>query len=58
MAARFAWLLNLDADLELASLASGASNEHGGYTPKRGVLEAPSSRSAPASRGRICRVSG
>jgi hypothetical protein len=40
MAARFAWLLNLDADLELASLASGASNEHGGYTPKRGVLEA------------------
>jgi hypothetical protein len=37
MAARVAWVLNLDADLELASAALGPG---GGYTPPRRVLEA------------------
>jgi hypothetical protein len=36
MAARFAWVLNLDADVELAAIASGAPT----YAPKRTVLEA------------------
>jgi len=36
MAARFAWVLNLDADVELAAIASGATR----YAPKRSVLDA------------------
>ena len=40
MAARFAWVLNLDADAELAALASGAAGARGGYTPTRTVQEA------------------
>jgi hypothetical protein len=40
MAARFAWVLNLDADAELAAIASGAASARGGYSPKRTVLEA------------------
>jgi hypothetical protein len=35
MAARYAWVLNLDADLELAAIAAGHT-----YAPKRSVLEA------------------
>ena len=37
MAARFAWVLNLDADVELAAIASGAA---GAYSPKRSLVEA------------------
>jgi hypothetical protein len=33
----FAWVLNLDADVELAAIASGAGR---GYSPNRGVLQA------------------
>jgi hypothetical protein len=40
MAARIAWVLNLDADLELAAIASGAAGGRAGYAPKRSVLEA------------------
>jgi|CZKU01.1.fsa_nt_gi hypothetical protein len=40
MAARFAWVLNLDADLELAAIASGAAVALGGYAPKRSVVDA------------------
>ncbi len=36
MAACFAWVLNLDADVELAAIASGART----YAPKRSVIEA------------------
>lgn len=36
MAARVAWVLNLDADLELGALAAG----RGGYNPTRAVLDA------------------
>lgn len=37
MAAGFAWVLSLDADVELAALAAGAGTT---YAPKRGVREA------------------
>ncbi|MEO7109399.1 MAG: hypothetical protein ABI183_03080, partial [Polyangiaceae bacterium] len=40
MAARFAWVLNLDADVELAAIASGAAGARTGYAPKRSVLDA------------------
>jgi hypothetical protein len=40
MAARFAWVLNLDADVELAAIASGATGARTGYAPKRSVLDA------------------
>jgi hypothetical protein len=40
VAARFAWVLNLDADVELAAIASGAAGARTGYTPKRGVRDA------------------
>jgi hypothetical protein len=40
MAARFAWVLNLDADVELAAIASGAAGARTAYAPKRSVLEA------------------
>jgi len=40
MAARFAWVLNLDADLELAAIASGAAHARTAYTPTRGVRAA------------------
>ena len=40
MAARFAWILNLDADFELAAIASRAAGPRAGYSPKRSVLEA------------------
>ena len=40
MAARFAWVLNLDADVELAAIASGAAGARGGYAPRRSVREA------------------
>jgi len=36
MAARFAWVLNLDADVEMAAIASGAAR----YAPTRRVLDA------------------
>jgi hypothetical protein len=39
-AARFAWVLNLDADVELAAIASGAAGARTGYSPKQSVLEA------------------
>ncbi len=39
-AARFAWILNLDADVELAAIASGAAGARTGYSPKKGVAEA------------------
>jgi hypothetical protein len=40
MAARFAWVLNLDADVELAAIASGAAGARTGYSPKQSVLDA------------------
>ena len=40
MAAGFAWVLNLDADLELAAIASGAAGARAAYAPKRSVREA------------------
>jgi hypothetical protein len=40
MAARFAWVLNLDADVELAAIASGAAGARTGYAPKRSLLDA------------------
>ncbi|MGO8994626.1 MAG: hypothetical protein ACLQVI_15025 [Polyangiaceae bacterium] len=40
MAARFAWVLNLDADVELAAIASGAAGARSGYSPKRSVVDA------------------
>jgi hypothetical protein len=43
MAARFAWVLNLDADVELAAIASARPREGGaraGYTPKRSLVDA------------------
>ena len=40
MAARTAWFLNLDADVELAAIASGAAGARTAYAPKRGVVEA------------------
>jgi hypothetical protein len=40
MAAGFAWVLNLDADVELAAIASGASNARAAYAPKRSVADA------------------
>lgn len=39
-APRFAWILNLDADVELAAIASGAAGARSGYAPKKGVVEA------------------
>jgi hypothetical protein len=38
MAARFAWVLNLDADVELAAIAAGGARA--GYTPKRSLVAA------------------
>jgi hypothetical protein len=46
MAARFAWVLNLDADIELAALASGAPGALVGYSPRRSIRRAMS-RFAP-----------
>jgi hypothetical protein len=40
MAARFAWVLNLDADVELAAIASGVAGARTGYAPRRGVVDA------------------
>jgi hypothetical protein len=40
MAAGFAWVLNLDADVELAAIASGAAGARAAYAPKRSVREA------------------
>lgn len=40
MAARFAWVLNLDADVELAAIASGAAGARTGYSPKQSVTDA------------------
>jgi len=40
MAARFAWVLNLDADVELAAIASRAAGVLTSYAPKRSVLDA------------------
>jgi hypothetical protein len=40
MAARFAWVLNLDADVELAAIASGAAGARTGYAPKGSLLDA------------------
>jgi hypothetical protein len=40
MAAGFAWVLNLDADVELAAIASGAAGARAAYAPRRGVREA------------------
>jgi hypothetical protein len=41
MAARCAWVLNLDADIELAAIATMPSGgARGGYSPKRSVQEA------------------
>jgi hypothetical protein len=40
MAARFAWVLNLDADVELAAIASGAAGARTGYAPKQSVVDA------------------
>ena len=40
MAARFAWVLNLDADLELGAIASGSAGARTAYTPKRSTREA------------------
>ncbi|MEO8876080.1 MAG: ATP-grasp domain-containing protein [Polyangiaceae bacterium] len=39
-ALRFAWILNLDADVELAAIASGVAGARTGYAPKKGVMEA------------------
>ncbi len=39
-AARFAWVLNLDADVELAAIASGAAGARTAYSPKQSVAEA------------------
>jgi hypothetical protein len=46
MAARFAWVLNLDADIELAAIASGAPGALAGYSPRRSTQQAMS-RFAP-----------
>jgi hypothetical protein len=40
MAARYAWVLNLDADLELGAIASGHAGARTAYTPKRSTREA------------------
>ena len=40
MAARFAWVLNLDADVELAAIASGVPGARTSYAPKRSLLDA------------------
>ena len=40
MAAGFAWVLNLDADVELAAIASGAAGARAAYAPTRSVREA------------------
>jgi hypothetical protein len=40
MAARFAWVLNLDADVELAAIASRRGLQRPPYSPKRSLLEA------------------
>lgn len=40
MAAGFAWVLNLDADVELAAIASGIAGPRAPYTPNRQVREA------------------
>ena len=40
MAAGFAWVLNLDADVELAAIASSAAGARAAYEPRRGVREA------------------
>lgn len=37
---KFAWILNLDADVELAAIASGAAGARTGYSPNKGVAEA------------------
>jgi hypothetical protein len=39
-AAGFAWVLNLDADVELAAIASGAAGARTAYAPTRAVREA------------------
>jgi len=40
MAARYAWVLNLDADVELAAIAAGGPGMRTSYAPKRSLLEA------------------
>ncbi|HEX7665483.1 MAG TPA: hypothetical protein VF407_13250 [Polyangiaceae bacterium] len=37
---RFAWVLNLDADVELAAIATGAAGARTAYTPKKELVEA------------------
>jgi hypothetical protein len=40
MAAGFAWVLNLDADVELAAIASSSAGARAAYEPKRSVRDA------------------
>jgi hypothetical protein len=44
MAAHFAWVLNLDADVELGAIASAAPGARAGYAPKRSLVHAMRTR--------------